>query len=79
MLRNGYTGGGYGFINRKRGIDSGETGACQTPDTLGLADGTTYSLKELDEDQINLILENLGNITTAADIPGGVENLTQLS
>jgi hypothetical protein len=77
MVSGGFTGGGYGFRNVKRDVES-SSGECQTPDTMGLPDGTEYSLKGLGEDQLNLILENFGNITNAADIPVGVEPLERL-
>ncbi|KAF1975101.1 hypothetical protein BU23DRAFT_459955, partial [Bimuria novae-zelandiae CBS 107.79] len=53
------TGGSYNFSNKKRGAFNAED--CR-PDLLGLADGTTYVVKDLDTDLFDELVCNLAAI-----------------
>lgn len=71
FLRNGFTGGGYGFINRKRGDGEEETQSkeCAVPDTMGLPDGTEYALTDLTAEQVRIVVDGLANYTSVEDVP----------
>lgn len=53
-LTNGpFSGGGYGFVNKKRGVSGEETSSedCVAPAGAGFGDGTTYNLEAMTEEQ----------------------------
>ncbi|GKT44497.1 uncharacterized protein ColSpa_04678 [Colletotrichum spaethianum] len=73
--RGDRTGGSYWFVGRKRADDescpaeqpgSGKCEASVKPDTLGLADGTKYSIIGLTDEKVQE-LENIANTGASAD------------
>lgn len=52
------TGGGYGFITRKREEhDERASEKCQVPNVLGFGNGTEISLEGMSEDEIDFLVQ----------------------
>ena len=77
---DGYTGGGYGFINRKRSAEEKAIAAenCTPADTLILENGRKFNISGLQKTQFLEIFDQLNNQTGSGIAPHLLKELVEV-